>query len=76
MKMFSSLSISFETMSSKEKAFSTGNVDEPSSARKAAFSISEVVFLNLKLSLGIKVFLRVDLFLELEGLGESLVSTK
>lgn len=59
----------------ERKGFFCGTLDEPSSARKAAFSISEVVFLNLKLSLGIRA-LRVDLFLELEGPGDSLVSMK
>lgn len=60
----------------ERKGFFDDTVEEPSSARKAAFSISEVVFLNLKLSFGIRDFLRVGLLLELEGSGESLFGMK
>lgn len=48
---------------------------EPSSARNAAFSISELVLRNLKLSLGRKVLI-VDLLFDEEGPGDSLALEK
>lgn len=48
---------------------------EPSSAKKAAFSISEFVLRNLKLSFGRSVLI-VDLFFEVDGPGDSLLPVK
>lgn len=48
---------------------------DPSSARKAAFSISELVLRNLKLSLGRKVLI-FGLFFDEEGPGDSLLLGK
>lgn len=54
------------------RGFFGATVDEPSSARKTAFSISELVLRILKLSFGRKVLI-VDLFFDEEGRGDSLI---
>jgi len=56
----------------ERKGFFGATVADPPSARKAAFSISELVLRNLKLSLGRKVLI-FDLFFDDEGPGDSLL---